>query len=133
MTKLIRIVILMISALSQEFKQVIVVRSDLKMGKGKMASQVAHAAVSAAEKAKINHSKWYNEWISSGQAKVTVKVDDLDAILDIKSKAELLGLITSLVEDRGLTQIPQGTVTCVAIGPGPTSKINKVTGKLKLL
>jgi len=119
--------------LNQELKQVIVVRSDLNMGKGKLAAQVAHAAVLSAEKAKNTQKEIYRKWSSTGQAKVIVKVNSLDAILEVHRKAETEGLITSIIEDRGLTQLPPGTLTCVGIGPGPSSKIDKITGNLKLL
>ena len=103
------------------------------MGKGKVAAQVAHAAISTAEKVKIRQKKWYKTWLLSGQAKVIVKADTLDTIYDIKIRAEKEGLMTSIIEDKGLTQIPLGTITCVGIGPGPTSIVKKITGKLKLL
>lgn len=119
--------------MSQEFKQVIVVRTDLKMGKGKVAAQVAHAALSAAEATKKKHKEWYEKWIATGQAKVVVKVNSLDALLDINMYAERENLPTSLIEDRGLTQLPPRTITCIGVGPAPASKIDKVTGNLKLL
>jgi len=119
--------------LTQEFKQVIVVRSDLKMGKGKISAQVAHAAVLAAEKTKKTRKSVYKEWASTGQAKVVVKVNSLDSLLDIHLKAETEGLVTSIIEDRGLTQLPPGTVTCIGIGPGHSSKIDRITSSLKLL
>jgi PTH2 family peptidyl-tRNA hydrolase len=103
------------------------------MGRGKMAAQVAHAAVSAAERVRKNCTKWYQGWVSSGQAKVVVKVKDLDALLDLRAQCESIGLTTYLVEDRGLTQIPSGTITCLGVGPAPTWKIDSVTGPLKLL
>jgi len=109
-------------------KQVIVVRSDLDLGKGKMAAQVAHAAVSAADK-----SPWKREWINQGQKKTVVKCAGESELLDILKAAQLEKLPTALIEDAGLTQIPPGTKTCLGIGPAPQDAIDKITGKLKLL
>lgn len=103
------------------------------MGKGKLSAQVAHAAVSASEKAKNKQNKIYNEWILSGQAKIVLKVNSLKEILHFYTLAKTEGLVASLIEDRGLTQIPSGTITCVGIGPGYTSDIDYITGELKLL
>jgi PTH2 family peptidyl-tRNA hydrolase len=116
-----------------KIKQVIVVRQDLQMGKGKLAAQTAHAAVSAAERVRRSRLEWYQEWVESGQAKVVVKVNSLDDLLDVKARCETESLPTYLVQDRGLTQIPSGTITCLGIGPAPSAKIDKITGHLKLL
>ncbi len=122
------------AAKTTEIKQVIVVRSDLKMGKGKLAAQVAHAALDAAESARMRHPDWYEAWREDGQAKVVVKTDGGEAALeDLRKQARSLGLPVSLIVDRGLTQLEPGTMTCLGIGPGPSSEIDKVTGKLKLL
>jgi len=114
-------------------KQAIVVRTDLKMGKGKVAAQVAHASLSAAEGAHERRSGWYEKWKDEGQAKIVLKVDSEDALRDLLLKAKSAGLPAALVEDRGLTQLEPGTVTCLGIGPGPDSEIDGITGKLKLL
>jgi len=117
-----------------EIKQVMVVRSDLKMGKGKIAAQVAHAALDAAEAAQRKHPDWYDSWRENGQAKVVVKTEGGEAALeDLQKQARSLGLPVSLIHDRGLTQLEPGTTTCLGIGPGPSGEIDKVTGKLKLL
>ena len=117
-----------------EIKQVIVVRSDLKMGKGKAAAQVAHAALDAAESARHKHPDLYDSWREQGQAKVVVKTDGgEEALIDLQKQARSLGLASSLIQDRGLTQLEPGTTTCLGIGPGPAGEIDKVTGKLKLL
>jgi peptidyl-tRNA hydrolase, PTH2 family len=117
-----------------EIKQVIVVRSDLGMGKGKVAAQVAHAALDAAEVARRKHPGWYESWREQGQAKVVVKTEGGEqALEDLQRQARSLGLPVSLIQDKGLTQLEPGTTTCLGVGPGPAGEIDKVTGKLKLL
>ncbi|MGP8125305.1 MAG: peptidyl-tRNA hydrolase Pth2 [Nitrososphaerales archaeon] len=114
-------------------KQVIVVRSDLKMGKGKLAAQVAHASLSAAEEARSRRSDWFGEWKSEGQAKIVLKVQTEETLHELYKKARAARLPAALIEDRGLTQLEPGTVTCLGIGPGPEDELDVITGKLKLL
>jgi PTH2 family peptidyl-tRNA hydrolase len=116
-----------------EVKQVIAVRLDLKMGKGKLAAQVAHAAIMSAEESMGRHRGWYETWKDQGQAKVVVKVSSESELQDLLKKARSMGLPSALVQDRGLTQLEPGTVTCLGIGPAPADQIDKVTGQLKLL
>lgn len=118
---------------SQQFKQVIVVRTDIKMGKGKLAVQVAHAAVEGAFIVRSRERAWYDGWKFEGQAKVAVKASSLDELRELRRSAEKLGLSTAIIEDKGLTQLEPGTTTCLAIGPGPSNLIDQVTGKLKLV
>lgn len=112
------------------YKQVILVRSDLKLGKGKLSAQVAHASVDALLKTnKEDISKWHGQ----GMKKSVLKVAGLDELLEYKKKAEDACLITALITDAGHTQIPAGTVTCLAIGPDDEKRIDKITGALKLM
>ena len=115
------------------YKQVIVVRTDLKMSIGKTAAQAGHAAVSAAEKAREKHRKWWHEWMEEGQRKIAVKVDSEEDLARIKREAEALGLPSTLVTDRGLTELKPGTKTALGIGPAPSELMDKVTKKLPLL
>ena len=116
-----------------EFKQVIVVRRDLGMGTGKIAAQVAHAAVMGAEKTKSYKRVWFDTWFDGGQAKIVVKVQGMEKLMEVRRRAEILRLPVVQVQDSGLTQIPSGTTTCIGIGPAPSELIDKVTNDLKLL
>jgi peptidyl-tRNA hydrolase, PTH2 family len=114
-------------------KQAIVVRNDLKMGKGKIAAQVAHASLAAAEQAQAKRQRWYEGWKAEGQAKIVLKVDNEHELDELFSKAKAAGLPASIIQDRGLTQLEPGTVTCLGVGPAPDVEVDKITGKLKLL
>jgi PTH2 family peptidyl-tRNA hydrolase len=114
------------------YKQVIVVRSDLKMSRGKMAAQAGHAAVSAAEEARRLHPTWWKAWLNEGQCKITVKVRSEKELVTLEDEAKELGLPAALICDRGFTELPPDTVTCLGIGPAPSEKVDKITGKLAL-
>lgn len=116
-----------------QHKLVVVVRGDLELSRGKLAVQVAHAAVMAALEAKAKRRKAFSDWYEEGQKKVVVKAADLQELHELRSQARSLGLTTALVEDAGLTELPPGTVTCLAVGPGPNAVVDQVTGHLKLV
>ena len=113
-------------------KQVIVVRTDLDMGKGKVAAQVGHACVLGAERVRKSNPEWFSEWFQT-QEKIVLKVSSLKELEQIKQDAIELGVPWSEVTDAGHTQIAPGTITCISIGPAPEEKIDKITGDLKLL
>ena len=114
-------------------KMVLVVRTDLKMTKGKIAAQCGHAAVSAYKKAKRKDPRVLKSWESEGQRKIAVKVKDENELLTIMAMAQSVNLITAIIQDAGRTQIEAGSKTVVAVGPGPEDVIDKVTGHLSLL
>jgi PTH2 family peptidyl-tRNA hydrolase len=113
-------------------KQVIIIRTDLDMGKGKIAAQVGHACVLGAEHVRKSNPEWFSEWWE-GQEKIVLKVSSLKELEQIKQITIELGIPWSEVTDAGHTQIAPGTVTCISLGPAPEEKIDKVTGDLKLL
>ena len=113
-------------------KQVIVVRTDLDMGKGKIAAQVGHACVLGAERVRKSNPEWFSVWWT-GQEKIVLKVANLKELEQVKQDAIEFDLPWSEVTDAGHTQIAPGTVTCISLGPAPEEKIDKITGDLKLM
>jgi PTH2 family peptidyl-tRNA hydrolase len=116
-----------------EYKMVIVTRKDLSLSPGKLAAQVAHAAVACALQTKKKNPQWFKKWQNEGGKKVIVKVEGLDDFFPIKEKAESIGLATNIVEDAGHTEIPKGTKTVLGIGPAPNNLIDQLTGSFPLL
>lgn len=111
-------------------KQVIVLRKDLNLSKGKAAAQVAHASLGAYRKAR---KKPKNRWKKGGEKKVVVGVEDEEELFEVKRNAENLNIPAYLVKDAGRTEIPKGTTTALAIGPASEKKVDKVTGHLPLV
>ncbi|RMG24986.1 MAG: peptidyl-tRNA hydrolase [Methanobacteriota archaeon] len=116
-----------------EAKQVIVLRTDLKMGKGKMVAQGAHAAVRAAFKAKRQHPQWFDRWERLGSKKVVCKVNSEEELRGLFQQAQSKKLPVSIINDAGLTQLEPGTTTAIAIGPAPADQVDAITKALKLL
>jgi PTH2 family peptidyl-tRNA hydrolase len=111
-------------------KQVILVRMDLKLPKGKLAAQVAHASSEAA----LNSDKEkVRDWRAEGAKKVVLKVADEKEMIKNLQSAKDAGLKTAMITDAGKTVIAPGTRTCVGIGPDDEEKIDEVTGSLKML
>ena len=140
----------------QKYKLVLVVRNDLKMGKGKIAAQVelfhflsltlcvwlvigyfmyqcSHAAVAAYKQAKQKDLYSLNQWEILGQPKVVVKVDSEDELLSIAAISRSKGLVTTVIRDAGRTQIAPGSKTVLSVGPAISELIDEVTNHLKLL
>ena len=115
-----------------EFKQVIVIRTDLKMQRGKLAAQSSHASVEALEKTKIKFPEWVEEWRETGMQKVVLKVSSEKELLELFESVKK-EIPTALIRDAGRTQIPSGSKTCIGIGPAPEELIDKYTKELKLL
>ncbi|KAG2459042.1 peptidyl-tRNA hydrolase 2, mitochondrial [Polypterus senegalus] len=115
-----------------EFKMILVVRSDLKMGKGKVAAQCSHAAVSAYKQCQKRNPELLKQWEYCGQPKIVVRVPDESGLIELMLQAKDLGLPVSLIKDAGRTQIAPGSLTVLGVGPGPADLVDKVTLHLKL-
>jgi peptidyl-tRNA hydrolase, PTH2 family len=125
-----------------EHKQVIVLRKDLNMRKGKMVAQGAHASMAAilglarreGDTLVISLDARVEPWLCGRFTKICVSVNSESELLGLHEKAKATGLLTSLIQDAGLTEfggVP--TYTAVAVGPDEGSKVDAITGGLPLL
>jgi len=111
-------------------KQVIIIRKDLNMRKGKMVAQGSHASLGAYLKSPKYAQK---SWMDTGQTKICVGVDSEEQLLEIYNKLEEAGLDPVLIRDAGHTEFKEPTLTAVGVGPVPDSDVDPITGDLKLL
>ena len=117
----------------EEYKQVIIIRTDLGMSTGKKCAQSCHASVSSSDIARINNSRIWKSWKQMGQKKVILKVSSLEDLEKIYKKVKDEKIPCYLIQDAGLTQLSPGTTTALGIGPYYTKKLDEITGDLKLL
>lgn len=122
-----------VNHLGQKYKLVLVVRNDLKMGKGKIAAQCSHAAVAAYKQVKQKDPGSLNQWEILGQPKVVVKVESEEELLSIAAISRSKGLVTTVIRDAGRTQIAPGSKTVLGVGPARTELVDEVTNHLKLM
>ncbi len=113
-----------------ELKQVIVVRTDLKLPKGKMSAQAAHAAVEAVLR---SDEHLVTNWRKAGMKKVVLKVKDDKELIRYFQDAKDKGLTAAMITDAGRTIVLPGTMTCIAIGPDDEDKIDEITGTLTMM
>lgn len=121
------------AGLLEDCKMVLVVRMDLKMDKGKMAAQCSHATLACYKTMLSNNPTVLKQWERSGQAKVALKCNSEQELLQLENKARSLNLCARSIRDAGRTQIAAGSRTVLGIGPAPSKIIDQVTGHLKLL
>jgi PTH2 family peptidyl-tRNA hydrolase len=116
-----------------EIKQVIVVRNDIEMGKGKIAAQVAHASLMSYFEAEKKDKSITDSWLASGEKKIVLKADSADILKRLYDAFKYKGVPCALVSDAGLTELPPGTTTALGIGPWHSADIDAFTSSLKLL
>lgn len=112
------------------YKQVIVIRDDISLSRGKIAAQASHASLEAYRKAP---KKIVKEWEKMGQKKVVLKAKGIEELLSLRDKCRKLKLPFALITDAGRTETKAGTITALGIGPEKEENIDKVTGSLPLL
>jgi peptidyl-tRNA hydrolase, PTH2 family len=111
-------------------KQVIVVNEALKLPRGKLAAQVAHASVAALLEAPADVRR---TWARVGMPKVVVRCESESELLALEAAAIRARLPTALIRDAGHTVVEPDTVTCLGIGPAAVDAIDTLTGALKLV
>ncbi|KAI4273194.1 MAG: hypothetical protein L6R35_006426 [Caloplaca aegaea] len=121
----------------EECKLVLVVRTDLGMGKGKIAAQCSHATLACYRALSNIFPMTLNpvlkQWERMGQAKVVLQAKNEEELETLQAQALSLGLCAQIIHDAGRTQIASGSATVLGVGPGPKSVVDQVTGGLKLL
>ncbi len=111
-------------------KQVLIVNGSLRLPPGKLAVQVAHAAVAACLS---TSGEILEQWIGEGMPKIVLGVADEEPLLRLFDAARQAHLPAYLVRDAGKTVVRAGTITCLGIGPAPNGSVDELTGTLALL
>ncbi|XP_059612727.1 uncharacterized protein LOC132259192 [Phlebotomus argentipes] len=113
---------------------VLIVRTDLKLSKGKTASQCAHAAVMCYEHSlSSGRESFLRAWKLDGQPKVVLRIRSTHDMEKLYSEARSQEITSILVHDAGRTEIPSGTMTVLGLGPDCSDKLKEIVGKLKVL
>ncbi len=112
------------------YKQVVLVRQDLKLSPGKLAAQCGHGFVESFLKAEEKIKK---KWLQEGAKKVVLKVTDEKEVRMFYAEAQLQHIPCALITDAGHTELTPGTVTVVGLGPESEEKLDKLIGNLKIL
>lgn len=118
---------------ANEYKMVMVIRTDLKMSKGKMIVQACHAAVESSEAAKRENREVWKKWRNGNSKKIALRIESLDELLELYNNTLQLKISCALIKDAGLTELPPGTTTALGIGPDKSEVIDKITGQLQLI
>ena len=111
-------------------KQAIVIRTDLQMSTGKLAVQACHASVASVLRAGADVLR---RWDTDGQTKIALAVPSLSELQTLKAQCEAMEVIHALISDAGRTELAEGTVTALAIGPAEDKAVDRITGAIPLL
>jgi PTH2 family peptidyl-tRNA hydrolase len=120
-------------AASAGSKAVFVVRGELRLTSGKVAVQVAHAAVMLYQLAERRDKAGLQRWLDGGQKKIAVVAPTLDDLEDLQRRARASGVASVMVEDAGFTEVAPGTKTVLGLGPAPAAEVDRLTRNLPLL
>ncbi|XP_017040208.1 peptidyl-tRNA hydrolase 2, mitochondrial [Drosophila ficusphila] len=123
-------------AFGKSTKLALVVRTDLKMSKGKTAAQCAHAAImcyQGSEQGTKLQKAILQRWCRLGQPKIVLRVDNFEQLSSLELQAQQANVVSALVRDAGRTQLESGTATVLGLGPAPAEDLDKLVAHLKLL
>jgi len=121
---------------NRDIRQVILMRTDLDMGVGKMVTQGAHASegAKALQYTMAKYNDYIDEWLITGHTKITLEVKSGEKLNNLVKKADEAGINVYVVTDEGRTVfngVP--TITCACLGVAPKEDLDKITGRLRLL
>lgn len=114
---------------TSEHKMTIAVRTDLEMSAGKVAAQCVHAALGVIRQCPADRRTL---WEQMGEKVVCLRCENLDHLCNVQQRALSTGTACYAVHDAGRTEVAAGSITTVAVGPDEVSKVDSVTGHLRL-
>ena len=114
----------------EQVKQVIVVNESLVLPTGKLAAQVAHAAVAALLEASAPAQQ---QWLKEGMPKIVLAARSAEQLRELEKQATEARIPVAAIHDAGRTVVAAGTLTCIGLGPATPTEIDKITGALPLL
>lgn len=120
----------LVTLIMEQVKQVIVVNESLVLPTGKLAAQVAHAAVAAFLQADRPAQE---AWLNEGMPKIVVAARSETQLRELEKQAAEVGIPAAAIHDAGRTVVAAGTLTCIGLGPAVPAEIDKITGALPLL
>ena len=121
------------STLDDPPSMALITRRDLRLSRGKLVAQCAHAAVKCALRARSKKTRLEERWSKSGARKIVLEVEDEAALWRLKDCAKEFGVIAMIIQDAGHTEIPAGTVTVLGLGPAPRNVIDELVRDLRLV
>ena len=119
--------------MADDYTMAIIGRADLRLSKGKFAAQASHAAVRCALTARKVAPRCLDGWNSSGARKVVCEASNLQSLKRLYGEARSSDLVVEMITDAGHTEIPAGTITCIAIGPAPRRAVDALIERLPLM
>lgn len=117
----------------EDVRMYFLVRTDLGMGKGKIAAQVAHAAMRLGIRCQEHQPDVLHQYLDSGERKIVLKTNDVQDLVNVFQDLVDHDFPATIIEDAGHTQIEAGTMTVLGVGPARAADLEEFLGHFKLL